>query len=248
MTTDLNGKAAIITGAAQGLGRAIAQAYTEHGMRLALFDVKENELAQAAEEFSAAGSECVPIAVDLSDANATQQAIDQAIDLLGTPRVLIHNAAILIARPLVELKLDDWQREVNVGIQAAFLLSKAVWPLMVTAGAGSIVYVSSMSGIKGFHGESAYCTAKHGLEGLMKCLALEGQPVNIAVNTITPGMYMKTPMSERNYPEELKQKWVDPFMLTPAFVHLAKQDASGITGQRLNAWELSQSLTPGDAV
>ena len=246
MTADLTGKAAIITGAAQGLGRAIAQAYSDAGMRLALLDVNASDLRQAADELAKTDTQCEPIVVDLSDAEATQQAIDQAIDQLGTPRILIHNAAILIARPMVELKLADWQREVNVGIQAAFLMSKAVWPLMVAAGEGSIVYVSSMSGIKGFDGESAYCTTKHGLEGLMKCLAIEGKHVNIAVNTITPGMYMKTPMSERNYPEELKQKWVDPILLTPAFVHLAAQDAGGITGQRLNAWELSQTLTATD--
>jgi NAD(P)-dependent dehydrogenase (short-subunit alcohol dehydrogenase family) len=73
-------------------------------------------------------------------------------------------------------------------------------------------------------------------------MALEGQPRNIAVNTITPGMYIRTPMSEQNYTDELKQKWVDPIRLTPAFVFLACQDASGVTGQRLNAWELSHEL------
>lgn len=246
MTSQLKGKAAIITGAAQGLGRAIAEAYSDVGMRLALLDVKDYDLTQVTAKLSSTGDECLPIVVDLSDAEATQQAIDQAVRQLGTPRVLVHNAAILNARPMVDLELADWQREVNVGIQAAFLMSKAVWPLMMSAGEGSIVYVSSMSGIKGFDGESAYCTAKHGLEGLMKCLAIEGKSVNIAVNTITPGMYMKTPMSERNYPEELKQKWVDPIALTPAFVHIAEQDAGGITGQRLNAWELSQALTANE--
>jgi 3-hydroxybutyrate dehydrogenase len=155
--------------------------------------------------------------------------------------VLVHNAALLVNRPLLDIALADWTRELSVGVQAAFLLTQAVWAPMTEAGGGSIVYVSSMSGIKGFLDESVYCTAKHGLEGFMKCMALEGQPRNIAVNTITPGMYMRTPMSERNYNDELKQKWVDPLLLTPAFLFLAGQDAAGTTGQRLNAWELSQS-------
>lgn len=238
---DLRGASAIVTGAAQGLGYAIAKAYTREGMRLALMDVNGPLVAEVCDELNQAGGECLPITVDLSDAAETQRAIRQALDFCGAPRVVVHNAAILVNRPLLEISLEAWQREVNVGIQAAFLLTQAVWPLMTEAGGGSIVYVSSMSGIKGFVNESAYCTAKHGLEGFMKCMALEGAPRNIAVNTITPGMYMKTPMSERNYTEELKQKWVDPILLTPAFVLLARQDATGITGQRLNAWELSQA-------
>jgi NAD(P)-dependent dehydrogenase (short-subunit alcohol dehydrogenase family) len=239
---DLRGAFGIVTGAAQGLGYAIAAAYARAGMRLALMDIQGERLLQVADEIASAGSECLPIQVDLSDAADTARAVDRALDHDGTPRVLVHNAAILVNRPLLEVPLADWQREVSVGLQAAFLLTQAVWSPMTAAGRGSIVYVSSMSGIKGFAGESAYCPAKHGLEGFMKCMALEGQPRNIAVNTITPGMYMRTPMSERNYSDELKQKWVDPILLTPAFVFLARQNASGVTGQRLNAWELSREL------
>ncbi len=236
----LEGAFGVITGAAQGLGYAIAKAYSSQGMRLALMDVNADVLGEVVDELNEAGGNCLPITVDLSSAAGTNRAIDIALAHYGTPRVLVHNAAILVNRPLLDITLDAWQREVNVGIQAAFLLTQAVWKPMTEAGAGSIIYVSSMSGIKGFMEESPYCTAKHGLEGFMKCMALEGASRNIAVNTITPGMYMKTPMSERNYTDELKQKWVDPILLTPAFVFLAQQDASGVTGQRLNAWELSE--------
>jgi NAD(P)-dependent dehydrogenase (short-subunit alcohol dehydrogenase family) len=242
---DLRGAFGIITGAAQGLGYAVAKAYAAEGMRLALMDVQGDLLKTAAGELNGAGSDCLPLTVDLADADDTRRAITQALDHFGTPRVLVHNAAILVNRPLLDITLDAWRREVNVGIQAAFLLTQAVWPLMTQAGGGSIVYVSSMSGIKGFMDESPYCTMKHGLEGFMKCMAMEGAARNIAVNTITPGMYMKTPMSARNYSDELKQKWVDPILLTPAFVLLAQQDGSGLTGQRLNAWELSEQQREG---
>lgn len=241
----LTGAVGIVTGAAQGLGYAIAKAYVRAGMRVALMDVKQGALTQVADELSAAGGDCLPIVADLSDAEDTERAIRSALDHYGTPRVLVHNAAILINRPLLEIDLASWQREVNVGIQAAFLLTRAVWSLMTQAGRGSIVYVSSRSGIEGFMDESPYCTAKHGLEGFMKCMAMEGAARNIAVNTVTPGMYMNTPMSAQNYPDELKQKWVDPILLTPAFVYLARQDAAGTTGQRLNAWELSQEKPEG---
>lgn len=242
MADELQGAFGIVTGAAQGLGNAIAVAYARAGMRLALMDIQADALAQVAQELAPISGGVVAIPVDLADAEDTQRAIAQALDQFGTPRVLVHNAAILVNRPLLAIDLASWQREVNVGIQAAFLLTQAVWTPMTAAGRGSIIYVSSMSGIKGFDEESAYCTAKHGLEGFMKCMAIEGAPRNIAVNTVTPGMYMRTPMSERNYSDELKQKWVDPILLTPAFVHLARQDAAGITGQRLNAWELSHQV------
>lgn len=235
---DLTGKLAIVTGAAQGLGYAVAKAYIEQGMTVALLDVKAESLQTVVSEL---GANAHPFVADLSDATSTQETIQTVLDQLGTPRILVHNAAILVNRAILDIPLDAWQREVNVGIQAAFLLTKAVWQGMTDAGGGSIVYVSSQSGIKGFMDESPYCTAKHGLEGFMKCMAMEGESRNIAVNTVTPGMYMHTPMSEYNYPDELKQKWVDPYLLTPAFVTLAGQDAKGTSGQRLNAWELSQT-------
>lgn len=147
---------------------------------------------------------------------------------------------------MLEISYADWRQEVDIILQAAFILSKAVWQPMIEAGQGSIVYLSSGSGIKGFPKEVAYCPAKHAQEGLMKVLAIEGQPFNIAVNTITPGAPINTPMSASNYPEELRQKWVDPALLAPAFVYLARQTASTITGERLNAWEISEAMRKGE--
>ncbi len=238
--SELNGKTAIVTGAGQGLGLAIATAFAREDMRVVMMDINGDTLSEASESID---GETLPIQVDLSQVEPTQRAIRQALEQAGTPHVLVHNAAILNPRPILEVTLDEWNRTVNVGIQAGFLLSQAVWQGMTDAGGGSIVFVSSQSGIKGFVDETAYCTAKHGLEGLMKCLAMEGEARNIKVNTITPGMYMHTPMSEQNYPDELKQKWVDPIELTPAFVYLAKLPPT--TGERLNAWDLSEEIRSG---
>lgn len=236
----LQGTFAILTGAAQGLGLAIARAYAAQGMKLALMDVQADKLNALADELRVQGADCLPIPVDLANADATQAAVDQALAAYGKPRVLVHNAALLKERSMLEVTFPQWQTEVNIILQAAFLLAKAVWQPMIAADSGSIVFVSSGSGIKGFVKEVAYCPAKHGQEGLMKVLAMEGQPFNIAVNTITPGAPINTPMSAENYSEELKQKWVDPALLAPAFVYLAGIDAHDVTGERLNAWELSQ--------
>lgn len=241
---DLRGATAIVTGAAQGLGAAIASAYAQEGLRLALLDVQADKLRRLADDLRALGADCLPLVADVSYADDTQRAIDAALTHYGAPRVLVHNAALLVQRSMLDITLAEWQKETNIILQAAFILSKAVWQPMIAAGGGSIVYVSSGSGIKGFVKEVAYCPAKHGQEGLMKVLALEGETFNIAVNTVTPGAPINTPMSAANYTDDQKQGWIDPALLTPAFVYLAGLDASGVTGQRLNAWELSQSLRP----
>ncbi len=231
----LNGQAAVVTGAAQGLGYAIAKAYAAAGMRVALLDVRGDLLGRVAEELTADGADVLPIPVDLADAAATQAAIDAALAHYGAPRVLVHNAALLITRSMLEITFEQWQMEINIILQAAFILSKAVWQPMIAAGGGSIVYLSSGSGYKGFIEEVAYNPGKHGIEGLMKCLALEGKALNIAVNAATPGAPINTPMSDSNYSEAQKQHWVDPQLLAPAFIMLAKQDGSGLTGRRVAA-------------
>jgi len=231
----LRGQVAVVTGAAQGLGYAIAKAYADEGMKVALLDIRGDILQRVADEFTDLGGDVLPITVDLSDAADTQSAIDTVLEQVGTPRVLIHNAALLITRSMLEITLEQWQREINIILGAAFILSKAVWKPMIEAGGGSIVYLSSGSGYKGFIEEVAYNPGKHGIEGLMKCLALEGVEFNIAVNAATPGAPINTPMSDSNYTAEQKKRWVDPALLAPAFVMLAKQDGSGLTGHRVAA-------------
>ncbi len=231
----LQGESAVITGAAQGLGYAIAKAYAREGMRLALMDIRGDLLADVAAELGALGADVLPLPVDLSDAAATRRAIDAALERYGAPRVVVHNAALLITRSMLDITFAQWRQEIDIILQAAFLLSKAVWKPMIDAGGGSIVYLSSGSGYRGFVEEVAYNPGKHGIEGLMKCLALEGAEYNIAVNCATPGAPINTPMSASNYTAEQKRRWVDPALLTPAFVYLARQDAAGLTGHRVAA-------------
>ena len=231
----LQGQAAIVTGAAQGLGYAIAKAYVAEGMKVALMDIRGDILQDVAAEFGDVGGDILPITVDLSDTNDTQAAIDTVLEHYGTPRVLIHNAALLITRSMLEITLEQWRTEINIILQAAFILSKAVWKPMIDAGGGSIIYLSSGSGYKGFIEEVAYNPGKHGIEGLMKCLALEGREFNIAVNCATPGAPINTPMSDSNYTTAQKERWVDPALLAPAFIFLAQQDSSVLTGHRVAA-------------
>lgn len=231
-------KSVIVTGAAQGLGRAVARAFHAAGWRTALLDINAQSLTELQQEL---GEGAESYLVDLADTNDTQTVAKRVIEDFGNVSTLVHNAAILLPEPLETLPFSRWQVTLNVGVQAAFLLTQAVWSGMKGSG-GTVIYVSSRSGIEGFESESAYCASKHGLEGLMKCVALEGAPYGVMAHTVTPGMYMHTPMSERTYPDDLKAKWIEPEQLAPAFLYLAARENPGLSGQRLSAWELSQTL------
>lgn len=228
----VEGQTVLITGAAQGLGAAIARHLQGVGARLVLLDRDAAGLAATA----AACPGATTAVVDLSDADATERAIAEVV--VGPVDTLVHNAAILRVEPIEAVSLETFRATLDVGIQAAFQLTKAVWPSMKERG-GALVFVSSRSGIEGFADETAYCAAKHALEGFSKCLAMEGEPHGILSVTVTPGMYMHTPMSETTYPPELREKWVDPIELAPAFAFLATRPM-GLTGRRLDAWALSR--------
>ncbi|MHA3977055.1 SDR family NAD(P)-dependent oxidoreductase [Halovulum sp. GXIMD14794] len=229
-----------ITGAAHGLGAAIARAFAAKGARLVLMDFDRSALEASAETLNA---EAQLICADLSDPYACQEAIRTMMSDPAPVDTLIHNAAILRPEPFEAVTFGTYQATVNVGLQAGFQLAQSVWPAMKARG-GALVFVSSQSGIKGFADETAYCAAKHGLEGLSKCLALEGAAHGVLSCTITPGKAMRTPMSEQNYPPELKATWVEPDALTPAFIEIAETRNPAFNGQRLNAWGLSSAKEP----
>jgi NAD(P)-dependent dehydrogenase (short-subunit alcohol dehydrogenase family) len=237
----MDDRVVFLTGAAEGLGREVALELAKAGKRLALFDVQAEKLQAVTDELSAA-TEVLPLVVDLADAAATHQAVRQALGHYGPPRALIHDAAVLKEVAMIDVSFENWRREVDIILQAAFILSRAVWPGMVEARKGSILYVSSGSALQGFVKETAYTPGKHGQEGLMRVLALEGREFNIAVNTITTGKSIDTPMSHGHYTPDMWVGAVHPSRLAPAFAFLAGIDASFATGQRFNAFQLSEAM------
>lgn len=239
---DIRDRVAFLTGAAEGLGREIARELAAAGMRLALFDVQGDKLNRVAEELTGKGVEVLPIVVDLADAEATRQAVERALDHYGTPRVLIHDAALLREVSMLDVTFENWRREIDIILQAAFILAKAVWPGMTQARDGSIVFISSGSALSGFVKETAYTPGKHGQEGLMKVLALEGKPFNVAVNTMSTGRPIDTPMSDSHYTDEMRVGIVPPAVLAPSFAFLAGIDADFASGHRFNAYEVSEAM------
>jgi NAD(P)-dependent dehydrogenase (short-subunit alcohol dehydrogenase family) len=237
----MDDRVVFLTGAADGLGAEVARELAKAGKRLALFDVQAEKLQAMADELASV-TEVLPLVVDLADAAATEEAASKAMEHYGTPRALIHDAAVLKEVAMIDVTFENWRREVNIILQAAFILSRAVWPGMVEARKGSILYVSSGSALGGFVKETAYTPGKHGQEGLMRVLALEGREFNIAVNTITTGTPIDTPMSASHYTPQMWIGAVHPSRLAPAFAFLAGIDASFATGQRFNAFQMSEAM------
>jgi NAD(P)-dependent dehydrogenase (short-subunit alcohol dehydrogenase family) len=234
----LAGKIAVVTGAARGLGRAVARLYAQENATVYAVDMLGDEVATLAGE----PGDIRPRRLDVTDADdvaATMAAIEAEA---GRIDILVNNAGIIFFKPVEEVSVADWDWLMAVNLRGPFLCTRAVAPGMKARRAGAIINVSSNAGVVGGLDESTYCASKFGLEGLSRSLSQEFTPFNVSVNTITPGHPMHTAMSEVTYGEETRKIWKDPMELAPAFVHLALQDASGINDQRIRAWDMVQEL------
>jgi NAD(P)-dependent dehydrogenase (short-subunit alcohol dehydrogenase family) len=233
MSGVLTGRVCVVTGAASGIGRAVALAYARAGGTVHALDRHP----------AVAGLEAgiTSHVVDLADAPAVERAF-AAIQDQGPVDVLVNNAGIIFFKPVEEVTVEDWDRLMAVNLRGPFLCTRAVAAGMKARRRGAILNVSSNAGVRGGDNESTYCASKFGIEGFSRALAVEFAPYNVSVNTVTPGHPVHTAMSETTYGAEQRKIWKDPAELTPAFVHLALQDASGLNDRHVRAWDLVQEL------
>jgi NAD(P)-dependent dehydrogenase (short-subunit alcohol dehydrogenase family) len=234
----LDGQISVVTGAARGLGRAVASAYAGQGAVVYALD----RLGEEVNSLASKATNIRPLVLDLTDADDVARVMAAIEAEAGRIDVLVNNAGIIFFKPVEEVSVSDWDLLLSVNLRGPFLCCRAVAPGMKRRRSGAIINVSSNAGITGGIDESTYCASKFGLEGLSRALAVECAPYDISVNTITPGHPMHTAMSEVTYSDETRKIWIDPMELTPAFIHLAQQDASGITDQRIRAWDMVQYL------
>ncbi|UGQ48154.1 SDR family oxidoreductase [Massilia endophytica] len=179
-------RTAVVTGAAQGIGKAIAARLLQEGHRVGLIDIDGPALEASCAELGA-GGQCIGVQADVGSPPALKSAILSAADRLGAPHILVNNAGFARDGALESMKLDDWDSIHHVHLRAAFLAAQTVLPFMESAGWGRIINISSISG--GGHADRAnYCAAKAGLDGLTRALALELGPRGITVNAVAPGM------------------------------------------------------------
>lgn len=237
----LAGKVCIVTGAARGIGRAVARAFAAEGATVFGADRVAEELEAEMAALRARGLQATAVPTDLTRPGDIEALVEQA-GAAGRIDVLANVAGVIEVKHLEETTLEDWDTILTINLRAPFLSCKAVAPYMKRQGSGSIINVSSRAGVMGFADEIAYCASKWGLEGLSRAIADDLGPFGIAVNTITPGTPTHTSMSEKTYSEETRRIWRDPADIAPAFVHLALQTPAGIHNRYVNAWELSQQL------
>lgn len=202
----LDGKIAIITGAARGQGAAEARRFVAEGARVMVTDVLDDEGRALADEL---GSATVYTPLDVTDEEQWRAALDLLLEAFGPPTVLVNNAGVLTFGALVDTPTEDFRRVVDVNLTGTFLGMKAVAPAMGEAGGGSIVNISSTGGLTGLPAVSAYVASKWGVRGLTKTAALELGPAGIRVNSVHPGGINTTMVAPEGTPDEAFQAFAD---------------------------------------
>ena len=194
----LAGKAGIVTGAAQGFGRATAERLCEEGAAVALVDVKAEALEAAASELARAGHRAVAIIADVADETATERMIGETETAFGRIDFLHQNAAIQVEKLLHETTVDEWDRLMAVNLRSMFLGARAVIPRMIAQGGGAIVNSASILSLSADQILPAYTASKHGVLGLTRAIAVTEAyaRAGIRCNCICPGD-IRTPMVER---------------------------------------------------
>lgn len=189
MAGRVEGKRALITGAASGIGRATALLLAREGARVAVTDVDEAGVQAVAEEARATGGDARALPLDVTDEGAWEATIASVTEAWGGLDILVPNAGIPLGKPVTEMSLAEWRRLMAVNVDGVFLAVKHGLPLLRKAGGGSIVIMSSSAGLKGMPGASAYCASKGALRMFAKAVALECAAAGdgVRVNTIHPG-------------------------------------------------------------
>jgi 3-oxoacyl-[acyl-carrier protein] reductase len=177
---------AVVTGAARGIGAEIAIRLAEDGMDVAILDLDEDNCRETADAVEKLGRRALPAMVDVTDESSVSAAVARVAEELGPPLVLVNNAGIMRSRMVHRMTLADWEVVMDVNLRGAFLMSREIVPFMRKAKWGRIVNLSSM-GALGLVGSANYASAKAGVQGFTKSLALELGPCNVTVNAIAPG-------------------------------------------------------------
>jgi NAD(P)-dependent dehydrogenase (short-subunit alcohol dehydrogenase family) len=236
----LDGKVAVVTGAAQGIGKALADGLAAEGARIVVADLR------GAEEAAAAYPDGVGLTVDVADEDAVQRMVDETLERCGSLDVLVNNAGLyasLEMRPFTEIPLDEWRRVMDVNVASMFLTCRATVPAMRERGGGAIVNISSGTPFRGVPFLLHYVTSKGAIVALTRALARELGSAGIRVNCVAPGFTMSDGVKE--HPEVIEklrdvsvaartiQRDQVPEDVVGAVVYLAGPAASFVTGQTI---------------
>lgn len=201
----LTGKSAIVTGAASGIGKAIAELLAREGAAVAIADVNLDAAQKVAAAITAAGGKALGVAMDVTSEEAVNAATDRVAQALGGPDILVSNAGIQIVNPIENYAYADWKKMMAIHVDGAFLTTKAALKYMYAGNRGGVViYMGSVHSHEASPLKSAYVTAKHGLLGLARVLAKEGAAHNVRSHVICPG-FVRTPLVDKQIPEQARE-------------------------------------------
>lgn len=201
----LDGKVALITGAASGIGKAIAELYAREGAMVAIADINPQAADATAAAINAAGGRALGVAMDVTDEHAVDAGTEAVVQAFGRLDILISNAGVQIVNPIESFAFADWKKMLAIHLDGAFLTTRAALRHMYPDERGGIViYMGSVHSHEASVLKAPYVTAKHGLLGLARTLAKEGAPHNVRSHVICPG-FVRTPLVERQIPEQAKE-------------------------------------------
>ena len=244
------GKGVVVTGGAQGMGRAIAEAFIEEGARVVLGDLNEDRVQGTAAELGG-GDTAVGLRCDVTSAAEVESFIDAAVEQLGAVDVFVNNAGTITMSKMVDVSEDDWDMVMDVNAKGVFLCTRAIVPHMLERKSGAIVNIASQAGKRGYKLFTHYCASKAAVIVFTKGVALELAP-DVRINCVCPGI-VNTDMMEREYAweqamtgepkESIKARWMagipmgrfqEPERVARVALFLASDDASEMTGQAIN--------------
>jgi 3-hydroxybutyrate dehydrogenase len=201
----LEGKVAVITGAAGGIGEAIAKLYVSEGATVAIADLKADAAQATAAALTAMGpGKAIGIAMDVSSEDQVNAGIASVVAQFGGIDIAISNAGIQIVHPIEDFPFADWKKMLAIHLDGGFLITKACLPHMYAKKSGAIIYMGSVHSKEASPLKAAYVAAKHGLLGLARVVAKEGGPHGVRANVICPG-FVLTPLVEKQIPEQAKE-------------------------------------------
>jgi len=245
----LDGKVALITGAASGIGRGIALRLAAEGADIAILDINLPGARATAEAVESAGRRAISVEADVGNYAQVQDAVKQVTEALGKIDVLVNNAGIMRIGTVVDMPIEDWHDVLNVNLDGPFHCCRAVLPQMIARGAGKVINIASYAGKIGAASGSAYCASKFALIGLTQTLALEVAQHKINVNAVCPGIIVETGMRdqmdrfmvEHGLPTAKQREGTVPLRrvglphdVARIVAFLASDEASYMTGQAIN--------------
>ena len=204
MQLTLKDKVALVTGAASGIGKEIAETYARAGAKVAIADLNLDAAKATAAAIGKAGGSAMGVAMDVTSEPQVNEGCAAVAKAYGPVDILISNAGIQIVNPIEKYSFADWKKMLAIHLDGAFLTTRAVLPGMYARKSGVVIYMGSVHSHEASKLKSAYVTAKHGLLGLARVLAKEGGDKGVRANVICPG-FVRTPLVEKQIPEQAKE-------------------------------------------